>query len=670
MAIALSQRGLRLAACNAWRSAPLAALSRPTTAQLVLRQLGRERVAPAGTLAWARSLSHSARWATPVPADPSSAGQSPPPPPGNGTASKPKRPAGRGLRRLGYLAVGLAVGYLLYEFNTTFRYSVIALVRYSRLMKAVVLDVWDYKKTFANEERVGAAGDISDEDRGRLREERKACHSRSAKRIYEALKKNSGIYVKLGQHLGAVHVLPKEWTQAMVPLQDQCHPTPVEDVDAMLRKDLGMGIDDLFIDFEPNPIGVASLAQVHRAVDRRSGRPVAVKVQHAALEEFAAVDLAAVNVAIRFVKHVFPDFEFDWLADEMNEMQPLEMNFRHEAANSLRCRHDFQHLNGKTSMYLPEVLWAEQRCLVMEYIDGSRVDDLAYLKKHKIDRNQVSQELARIFSQMVYINGFFHADPHHGNLLIRPKAKNSSSPFNFDLCLLDHGQYVAIPSDLRVNYAHFWLSLMRPATEETIRQRKKYAKLVGNIEEDMYPYLESAITGKISMDSDEGIGGPNSLLDEQQSSSSNDHKKLQKAIMDREGVVADIFELLRTVPRRLLMILKLSDLQRSLDNSLATTHGPHRIYLILGQYCAQAIWQSDREDLSEDYHKHGLSLHLFTGFARSWLSYAYYTTMFGTIEWGMDIRARLTKVGLWFRGLAKGGLAAASQEMAGLTVTA
>lgn len=496
MGIALSQRGLRLAACNAWRSAPLAALSRPTTAAQLLRlrlgpERGRASISIVGAApAWTRSLSHSAVWATPVPpttTDPTAAGQAPPPPPGKGQTTKPKPPAGRGVRRLGYLAVGLAIGYLLYEFNTTFRYSVIALVRYSRLMKAVVLDVWDYKTTFAREDRARAAagGDLSDEERLRLREERKACHRRSAQRIYEALRKNSGIYVKLGQHLGAVHVLPKEWTQAMIPLQDQCFPTPVEDVDAMLRKDLGMGIDDLFIDFEPNPIGVASLAQVHRAVDRRSGRPVAVKVQHAALEEFAAVDLAAVNVAIRFVKHVFPDFEFDWLADEMNEMQPLEMNFRHEAANSLRCRHDFQHLTGKTSMYLPEVLWAEQRCLVMEYIDGSRVDDLAYLKQHKIDRNQVSQELARIFSQMVYINGFFHADPHHGNLLIRPKAKNSSSPFNFDLCLLDHGQYVAIPSDLRVNYARFWLSLMTPASDKTIRERKKYARLVGNIEEDM-----------------------------------------------------------------------------------------------------------------------------------------------------------------------------------------
>jgi aarF domain-containing kinase len=388
----------------------------------------------------------------------------------------------------------LVVLAILYNVYPPFRHTTLALVRCSRLMKAVILDVWDYKQTFSREATLGdAAGNLSEEERALRRQRRKACHLRSAERMLEALKKNSGIYVKLGQHVASVQVLPKEWTSTMTPLQDQCFPTPVEDIDAMLRADLGLGIDDLFTDFDTHPIGVASLAQVHRAVDRKSQRSVAVKVQHADLQEFAMIDMATVNFAIRLVKHVFPDFEFGWLGEEMNEMLPLEMNFRHEAANSLRCSLDFQHLKGKTSLYLPEILWAERRCLVMEFIEGARVDDLAYLKRHHIDRNQVSQELSRIFSQMVYLNGFFHADPHHGNLLVRPRAPGSSSPFNFDVCLLDHGQYFDIPSDLRVNYAHFWLTLLTPASEQTIEERKKYAKLVGNIEGDMVSWLPPTV---------------------------------------------------------------------------------------------------------------------------------------------------------------------------------
>jgi aarF domain-containing kinase len=348
-------------------------------------------------------------------------------------------------------------------------------------MRAVIADVLDYKRTFAKEELL--AGD--DEGKEAKRQLRKDCHRRSAERLLVALKTNSGIYVKLGQHVAAVQLLPKEWTSTMTPLQDQCIPTPLAEIDQMLRKDLGDGIDDLFLEFEPMPIGVASLAQVHRAIDRTTGRHVAVKVQHSDLEEFAQVDMVTVNFAINMVKFFFPDFEFDWLGDEMRTMLPLELDFRHEAYNSNRCRRNFAPLEGKTSLYLPEILWAEKRCMVMEYISGARVDNLVYLKDNSIDRNQVSQELSRIFSKMVYIDGFFHADPHHGNLLIRPKASDSTSPFNFDVCLLDHGQYFDVPEDLRVNYAKFWLSLIKRTTPATSLERRKWAKLVGNIDDDM-----------------------------------------------------------------------------------------------------------------------------------------------------------------------------------------
>ena len=396
---------------------------------------------------------------------------------------KPRRKA---LKRLRNLLVLLTLLILLYNTYSPFRHSLLAAVRCARLMRAVMLDVWDYQRLFAKEEARDKLGrELTDEEREARRQARKICHRRSAERLLEALKKNSGIYVKLGQHVAAVQVLPPEWTQTMRPLQDQCFPTPIGDIDDMLRADLGVGIDDLFVDFDVNPIGVASLAQVHRAIDRRTGHPVAVKLQHADLQEFARIDMATVNFAIGLVKDIFPDFELSWLGEEMNEMLPLEMDFRHEASNSTRCRHDFAHLRGKTSLYLPEVLWAERRCMVMEYIAGSRIDNLVYLKDHNIDRNQVSQELSRIFSQMVYLNGYFHADPHLGNLLIRPRAAGSTSPFNFDICLLDHGQYFDIPDDLRVNYAHFWLALIQRSSPQTSKVRRKYAKLVGNVDDDM-----------------------------------------------------------------------------------------------------------------------------------------------------------------------------------------
>jgi aarF domain-containing kinase len=91
----------------------------------------------------------------------------------------------------------------------------------------------------------------------------------------------------------------------------------------------------------------------------------------------------------------------------MRENLPKEMDFIHEAANTYRAQSDFK--NTRTSLYIPQVIFATKRVLVMEYIQGGRVDDLAYLAKEGIDRNKVALELSRIFNQMVFVNGWFHA---------------------------------------------------------------------------------------------------------------------------------------------------------------------------------------------------------------------------------------------------------------------
>lgn len=107
-------------------------------------------------------------------------------------------------------------------------------------------------------------------------------------------------------------------------------------------------------------------------------------------------------------RRVFPSFEFTWLGEEMEENLPREMNFVHEAYNARRCAADFAGYR-KTSIVVPEILWAKKRILVMEYIEGARVDNLEYLAKHNIDRNRVAQELSRIFATQLLVHGRYHA---------------------------------------------------------------------------------------------------------------------------------------------------------------------------------------------------------------------------------------------------------------------
>ncbi|CAE6525179.1 unnamed protein product [Rhizoctonia solani] len=504
-----------------------------------------------------------------------------------------------------------------------------------------------------------------------------------------------------GQHMSSIQVLPKEWTSTMRPLQDQCYPTPIEDVKRLFLQDTGISLEDQFSEFDETPIGVASLAQVHIARDRVTGQQVAVKLQHPGLEEFAEIDITTATVSLAIVKRFFPTFEFSWLGQELATNLPLEMDFVHEASNTDKVTANFAKIpKGKTSVYVPKVLRATPRTLVMEYVKGGRVDDLEYLAKHNIDRNMVSQELSRAFSEMVYIHGCMWAlfgllrrgtqafvltallDPHPGNLLIRPAPPGSRSRFNFEIVLLaspDHGLYFDLDDDLRLNYARLWLALIAPGTPAVARARRKYAEAM-NITSDLYPIFESAITGRAGLegtwdtpagdekfsyhheqgeDQDQGSTKPKfkrarGLIDAG-SQSPAEIAAIRKAVLEREGLVEAVFDLLRRVPRRVLMILKLNDLTRNLDHALTTTHSEARVFVIMARYCSRAVWEDARKHL-------GYGLELFS----HWLAYIAVNKGLRVVEWYMDTRARMVTNLAWARGLVWHGRRAAFRAAAGL----
>ncbi|KAF5393286.1 hypothetical protein D9757_000603 [Collybiopsis confluens] len=472
------------------------------------------------------------------------------------------------------------------------------------------------------------------------------------------------IFIKLGQHMASIIVLPKEWTSTMRPLQDQCEPTPYEAMDEMFQSDMHKSISDLFVEFDPEPVGVASLAQVHVARLRETGEKVAVKLQHPHLTEFADVDMEMVEVSLGWIKYWFPEFELTWLGEEMRINLPKEMDFVHEASNAARTAREFD--NVRTSLYIPKVITANKRVLIMEYIQGARVDDLEYLADANIDRNKVAIELSRIFNRMVFVSGWFHADPHPGivlyrsnaysvhsqgcpgNLLIRPAPLYPKSPYNFEIVLLDHGQYFDINDELRINYSKFWLSLMAPGSASVNVDRRKYAELVGNIGPDL-----AAITGRAAL---EGTWGDEEATDSGNSfkrasgmmnalpQSEEEMEAIRTAVVSREGLLVSVFDVLRRVPRRVLMILKLNDLTRSLDHSLATTHS--NIMLVVR---TASLHPSQSKINSNRQYEHGYIAVVLT-------------------ERIMDSQAYLFKLRDWLHGLRRQGFRGAYKAAAGLDV--
>ncbi|KAG0262412.1 hypothetical protein DFQ27_002338 [Actinomortierella ambigua] len=509
----------------------------------------------------------------------------------------------------------LAGGAILYNTNESFRHSCLAVQRVARAAEVVVLCGVDYKYSLGLGNWDLKEDDPEDE-RERLAR-RSQLHLRSAVRVREALKANGGIYIKLGQHVASLkYLLPDEWTTSMEPLQDRCIPSSIESIQALFLSDIGQPLSSFFSSFDLDPIGVASLAQVHRAT-LLDGREVAVKIQHPALDEFSTIDIRTVALLIKLVKWAFPEFEFTWLSEEMQINLPKELNFNFEAANSIRVAENFDRARAEGSpstIKTPSIVWSKRRVLVMEFMKGARIDDLDYLRQHNIRVSEVSTEMARTFSQMIYQDGFVHCDPHPGNVMIRPTPPGSASHRNFEIILLDHGLYRELTPEFRLDYARLWTAIIA-SDEDEIQYR---ARKVGGTE--AYQLFSSILTGRDW-----------EVVQEAQLTKRARNRDETMQIKDKAGqLVVDIADILAKVPRDLLLLFKTNDLLRALDEDLGCDDGAQmRTFAIMGRYCALAIYEAERTNMEHELQSQAKSaasvfsvstVRSLTTIVRSWLA--------------------------------------------------
>jgi aarF domain-containing kinase len=142
----------------------------------------------------------------------------------------------------------------------------------------------------------------------------------------------------VGQHIGALeYLLPTEYVKTMQILHSNAPQNPVEDIYKVIRQDLKMNPEEIFDSFDPNPIGTASLAQVHHA-RLKDGTEVAVKVQHPYVRGNSTVDMKTMEVLVNLTARVFPDFKFNWLVEETKKNIPIELDFVNEGRNAEKVR--------------------------------------------------------------------------------------------------------------------------------------------------------------------------------------------------------------------------------------------------------------------------------------------------------------------------------------------
>lgn len=412
----------------------------------------------------------------------------------------------------------------------------------------------------------------------------RGCHKRCAERTLRVLEKNGGIFIKLGQHLSAMnYLLPTEWTTTFIPLQDKCPLSSYESIEEMFKRDTGEDLADYFSDFALEPIGAASLAQVHMATIKETGQRVAVKVQHPNLAQWSHLDLALTRYTFSTLKRFFPEYDLEWLSKEMDISLPQELDFQCEAENAMRTKAHFANIPS-LPLVIPNVIWAKTRILVMACEAGHRLDDLEYLDANGIDRDEVSATLAHVFNEMIFGEGApLHCDPHGGNIAIRKNDSRRYGP-NFDVILYDHGLYRDIPTDMRRSYAKMWLAVI----DGDMERMKTHTKDVAGITDEQFPLFASAITGRDYSVLKSSIMKPKS----------DDEKKTMGSAL-QEGLLEDLIQMLGQVPRIILLILKTNDLTRSLDENLHTRQGPIRNFLILARYCMRTVFNEQLEQIRQ-----------------------------------------------------------------------
>ena len=243
-----------------------------------------------------------------------------------------------------------------------------------------------------------------------------------AVRLRLALEELGPTFIKLGQIASTrPEILPPSVLAELANLQDNVPPAPWETILPQIEAELGRPLAEAFAAFDPTPIASASLAQVYPAL-LPDGTHVVVKAQRPDIERLIETDLHILNDIAHLVRERLPGivpFDPVELADEFANALREELDYRREGRNADRFRENFE---GETYLYVPRVYWdyTTRRLMVQERLRGIKIDDLAALDAAGYDRHRIALHASRLVIREVLEDGFFHADPHPGNLLILP----------------------------------------------------------------------------------------------------------------------------------------------------------------------------------------------------------------------------------------------------------
>ena len=284
-----------------------------------------------------------------------------------------------------------------------------------------------------------------------------------AVRLRMAFEELGPTFIKFGQVLsGRPDLITHQFADELAKLRDEVPPFPFEQARRIIEEDLQGELESLFLEFDKVPIAAASMAQVHNAV-LPDGTPVVVKVRRPGIEKALEQDAAILTGIANLAEKHFPEsrmYNPTGIVEEFKRTIKREMDFTIEADNAIRFGRNFK---DSDTIYIPAVFadYSSRRVLTLERISGIRINDAAKLDAAGFDRGQLAVDGARAFFKQVFEDGFFHADPHAGNLFVMEDGK---------IAFLDFGQVGRLTTENMELIADTFLALVNKDFDALVQQ--------------------------------------------------------------------------------------------------------------------------------------------------------------------------------------------------------
>ena len=320
-----------------------------------------------------------------------------------------------------------------------------------------------------------------------------------------------GVLIKVGQFLSSrVDILPVSFTEELEGLQDE---VPAEDIQAILQvaeSEYGVPIEEKFAWFEETPLASASFGQVHRArlrsdqlqgkwlrswglsSTRNLGDNVVVKIQRPNMENIIATDLAALRTVGNWLNRYHPiqkRMNIPALLEEFSRILYEEIDYLMEGSNAEKLAKNFEDY---LDIRIPYVIWTHttKRALTLENVWGIKITDYEAITKAGIDRNAVASRLLNAYLKQIFEDGFFHADPHPGNLFVNPKPESTSGKIEWDLTFVDFGMVGTVPPKLRQGLRELVMGVGTRDTERVIKAYQMMDLLLPNADLQLLKRME------------------------------------------------------------------------------------------------------------------------------------------------------------------------------------